>query len=202
MRQRQQPPEKMCTSCAIHSTRTGWAFHPFGLVNQIFQWVNIFKKEPCKWQADCTKRRQDGTCFVAGTTAGFRVFMTDGAPDSKGPASVTERLRRDPGPQPRSSVMRVAMLMRSSIFAMVIQTFEASGEAAPGCMAKVAIWEERKQKVVAELRSRNEVKSVYLHKAGGLGISHQKILLLATCGACLEFFGLFLHRALSILFLQ
>ena len=47
---------------------------------------------------------------------------------------------------------------------MVNQTFEASGEAAPGCMNKVQIWEERKQKVVAELRCRNEVKGVCLHR--------------------------------------
>lgn len=109
---------------------------------------------------------QDSSCFVCGTTAGFRVFCLDGNKEESTTdgTAIRERLRRDPHPHPRSSVMRVAMLMRSSIFAMVNQTFETSGEPAPGCMNKVQIWEERKQKVVAELRCRNEVKSVCLHK--------------------------------------
>jgi len=99
---------------------------------------------------------QDFSCFVCGTTGGFRVFCLneDG--------TIAERLRREPCP--RSSVMHVAMLYKSSIFAMVNQTFEPSGEPAPGCMNKVQIWEERKQKVVAELRCRNEVKGVCLHR--------------------------------------
>ncbi|CAK9099798.1 unnamed protein product [Durusdinium trenchii] len=60
--------------------------------------------------------------------------------------------------------MHVAMLYKSSIFAMVNQTFEPSGEPSQGCRNKVQIWEERKQKVVAELRCRNEVKGVCLHR--------------------------------------
>ncbi len=134
---------------------------------------------------------QDFSCFVCGTSGGFRVFCLneDG--------TIAERLRREPCP--RSSVMHVAMLYKSSIFAMVNQTFEPSGEPAPGCMNKalrrevdrvdrfsglvqpvvpvnwqVQIWEERKQKVVAELRCRNEVKGVCLHRAACLKKSNIK----------------------------
>lgn len=102
---------------------------------------------------------QDFSCFVCGTTAGFRVFTLQ---DSKEGSGIAERLRREPCP--KSSVMHVAMLYKSSIFAMVNQTFEPSGEPSQGCRNKVQIWEERKQKVVAELRCRNEVKGVCLHR--------------------------------------
>lgn len=71
---------------------------------------------------------EDFSCFVCGTTAGFRVFtLQEGASATfskpygpwaaircrgKDGASVAERLRRDPCP--RSSTMNVAMLYKSS----------------------------------------------------------------------------------------
>ena len=123
---------------------------------------------------------QDFSCFVCGTTAGFRVFALE---DNAKSSTISEKLRREhsPGFQ-HSSVMLISMLFKSAIFAMVNQTLEPQGEPAPGCMNKagrisqslpvsrslrpwqVQIWDERKQKVIAELRCRNEVKGVCLHK--------------------------------------
>ncbi|CAE7765163.1 ATG18A [Symbiodinium microadriaticum] len=106
---------------------------------------------------------QDFSCFVCGTTAGFRVFALE---DNAKSSAISEKLRREHSPGFRhSSVMLISMLFKSANFAMVNQTLEPQGEPAPGCMNKVQIWDERKQKVVAELRCRNEVKGVCLHNS-------------------------------------
>ncbi|CAJ1410994.1 unnamed protein product [Effrenium voratum] len=118
---------------------------------------------------------QDFSNFVAGTTAGFRVFGVAGqrAPAEKGagyaaapaPTSPVEELRRrehSPGLQ-HSAVMHISMLNKTSIFAMATLSLERQGEGLAS-MNKVQIWDEKKQKTVAELRCRNEVKGVYLHK--------------------------------------
>eukprot|EP00930_Biecheleria_cincta_P056510 TRINITY_DN42615_c0_g1_i1.p1 TRINITY_DN42615_c0_g1~~TRINITY_DN42615_c0_g1_i1.p1 ORF type:complete len:469 (-),score=84.89 TRINITY_DN42615_c0_g1_i1:68-1474(-) len=107
---------------------------------------------------------QDFSCFVCGTTAGFRVFALagEGAVANRGPAEVCRR-EHSVGFQ-QTSVMLVAMLYKTNIFAMVTQSCAPNEDGAHSGLNKVQIWDERKQKFIGELRSRNEVKGVCLKK--------------------------------------
>lgn len=80
------------------------------------------------------------------------------------------------------------------------------GENSPsgaGFIWQVQIWEERKQKVVAELRCRNEVKGVCLHRAARLKKPHKYLHIYGyipkSVGVCVLFFFLFLLSAEDII---
>mmetsp|Transcript_11511 Transcript_11511/g.20741 ORF Transcript_11511/g.20741 Transcript_11511/m.20741 type:complete len:469 (-) Transcript_11511:16-1422(-) len=95
---------------------------------------------------------QDQSCFVCGTTAGFRVYTL---------SPIHEVRRREHAAEfENRSVSLVAMLYKTNIFAMVT----ASHDATAGGLHKVQIWDEHKGKFVGELRSRSEVKGVTLRR--------------------------------------
>lgn len=96
---------------------------------------------------------QDQTCFVAGTTAGFRVFVADPLREAK--------RREHHVAFDRRSVLLVEMLFRTELFAMV--TVSENDPSSSG-LHKVLIWDDRKGKFIAELRSRNEVKGIVFRK--------------------------------------
>ncbi|CAE8625625.1 unnamed protein product [Polarella glacialis] len=96
---------------------------------------------------------QDYSCFVCGTTAGFRVYTV---------SPVHEVRRREhTAAFERGSVALVAMLFKTNIFAMVTINHD---DVSAGGLNKVQIWDEHKGKFVGELRSRNEVKGVALRR--------------------------------------
>lgn len=96
---------------------------------------------------------QDSSCFVCGTTSGFRVFRTS-------PLSEIMRQESSPAFQHRS-VALVSMLYQSSLFAMVTS---CTGELGGAEHRTVQIWDESKRKFVGEVRSRNEVKGVVMRR--------------------------------------
>lgn len=94
---------------------------------------------------------QDFSCFVCGTTAGFRVYTA---------SPVCEVHRREGfAAFRRRSVVLGAMLFKTNIFAMVTTSDDATGG-----LNKVQIYDDQKGKFVGELRSRNEVKGVVLRR--------------------------------------
>lgn len=94
---------------------------------------------------------QDHSCFVCGTTAGFRVYTT---------SPVAEVHRREQiGTFENRSVVRVSMLFKTNIFAMVTRAEDDQSG-----LNKVQIYDDRKRKMLNELRSRNEVKGVCLRR--------------------------------------
>eukprot|EP00927_Polykrikos_kofoidii_P071062 TRINITY_DN67397_c0_g1_i1.p1 TRINITY_DN67397_c0_g1~~TRINITY_DN67397_c0_g1_i1.p1 ORF type:complete len:499 (-),score=74.11 TRINITY_DN67397_c0_g1_i1:534-1862(-) len=96
---------------------------------------------------------QDFSCFVCGTTAGFRVYKV---------APIEEVHRRETPPALRhKSVAHIAMLFKTNIFAMVTISDEDLSNSG---LNKVHIWDDSKQKIVGELRCRNEVKGVALRR--------------------------------------
>jgi len=96
---------------------------------------------------------QDGSCFVAGTTAGFRVYAIS-------PVSEIHR-RENSAAFVHRSVSLVSMLFRTNIFAMVTVSDLDPSTGGPN---KVQIWNDQTGKFAGELRSRNEVKGVALRK--------------------------------------
>lgn len=96
---------------------------------------------------------QDSSCFVCGTTAGFRVFTA---------SPITEVHRREQtGAFEGKSVTLVSMLYRTNIFAMVIASHEDGGA---GEQHRLQLWNDQSGKFVGELRSRNEVLGVALRR--------------------------------------
>jgi WD40 repeat protein len=94
---------------------------------------------------------QDHSCFVCGTTAGFRVYTTS-------PVAEVHR-REQTGVFENRSVVLITMLFKTNIFAMVTKAEDDhSGQ------NKVQIYDDRKRKMLGELRSRNEVKGVCLRR--------------------------------------
>lgn len=98
---------------------------------------------------------QEHSCFVCGTTAGFRVYTAK---------PVSEVHRRENSQQSSAfshrSVALISMLFKTNIFAMVT----VSDDDPSSGLNKVQIWDDQKGKFVGELRSRNEVKGVYLRR--------------------------------------
>lgn len=101
----------------------------------------------------CYGFNQDYSCFVCGTTSGFRVYTAS-------PVCEVHRREHSSQFQPRS-VSLIAMLFKTNIFAMV--TVADDDPSANGAN-KVQIWDDQKGKFVGELRSRNEVKGVVLRR--------------------------------------
>jgi len=101
----------------------------------------------------CYGFNQDYSCFVCGTTSGFRVYTAS-------PVCEVHRREHSSNFQPRS-VSLIAMLFKTNIFAMV--TVADDDPSANGAN-KVQIWDDQKGKFVGELRSRNEVKGVVLRR--------------------------------------
>jgi WD40 repeat protein len=96
---------------------------------------------------------QDHSCFVCGTTAGFRVY-------SVFPVGEVHRRENTAAFQHRSVVL-AAMLFKTNIFAMVTLSED---DPANGGLTKVQIWDDQKGRFVGELRSRYEVKGVVLRR--------------------------------------
>lgn len=96
---------------------------------------------------------QNYSCFVCGTTAGFRVYTVS-------PVCEVHRREHSTAFQ-HSSVVLVAMLFKTNIFAMVTISDD---DPTKGGLNKVQIWDDLKGKFVGELRSRNEVKGVALRR--------------------------------------
>eukprot|EP00408_Alexandrium_pacificum_P010533 CAMPEP_0171215532 /NCGR_PEP_ID=MMETSP0790-20130122/31715_1 /TAXON_ID=2925 /ORGANISM="Alexandrium catenella, Strain OF101" /LENGTH=464 /DNA_ID=CAMNT_0011681287 /DNA_START=75 /DNA_END=1469 /DNA_ORIENTATION=- len=96
---------------------------------------------------------QNYSCFVCGTTAGFRVYTVS-------PVCEVHRREHSTAFQ-HSSVVLVAMLFKTNIFAMVTMSDD---DPTKGGLNKVQIWDDLKGKFVGELRSRNEVKGVALRR--------------------------------------
>lgn len=92
---------------------------------------------------------QDQSCFVAGTTSGFRVYTT---------SPVSEVHRREStasGFDPRSVVL-ISMLFKTQIFVMA--------SVADGEGNKLKIYDDCKHKFIGELRSRYAVKGVAMRR--------------------------------------
>lgn len=97
---------------------------------------------------------QDHSCFVCGTTSGFRVYTT---------SPVCEVHRREHSAQfSQRSVSLIAMLFKTNIFAMVT-TGDGDDPSRSGGN-KVQIWDDQKSKMVGEIRTRNEVRGVVLRR--------------------------------------
>lgn len=96
---------------------------------------------------------QDYSCFVCGTSAGFRVY-------SVSPVCEVHRRENTTVFQQRSVVL-AAMLFKTNIFAMVTVS---DSDPASGGPNKVHIWDDQKGKFVGELRSRYEVKGVVMRR--------------------------------------
>merc|ERR1740121_3010783 len=95
---------------------------------------------------------QDHSCFVCGTTAGFRVFTT---------SPVCEvRRRENSAALQHKSVALIAMLFRTNIFAMALPSDDPS----TGRLNKVQIWDERKGAFIGEIRSKNDVKGLVMRR--------------------------------------
>jgi len=97
---------------------------------------------------------QDQSCFVAGTTAGFRVYTAS-------PLWEVHRREQQCEALKNRSVAVIAMLFKTNIFAMVTLSDDDAMNGGPN---KVQIWDDQKCKFVGELRSRNEVKGVALRR--------------------------------------
>lgn len=96
---------------------------------------------------------QDHSCFVCGTTAGFRVYTIS-------PVAEVHR-RENAGAFQNRSVVLITMLFKSNIFATVTTSDDDPSNAG---LNKVQIYDDQKRKFVGELRSRNEVKGVVLRR--------------------------------------
>lgn len=86
---------------------------------------------------------QDGSCFIAGTSEGFRVYTS---------SPLTEFVRREGCFWPDRGVQTAAMLFRTNVFATVNQKENR----------KVKLWDDSRRRFIGELRSRQPVKSVCL----------------------------------------
>lgn len=86
---------------------------------------------------------QDGSCFIAGTSEGFRVYTS---------SPLTEFVRREGPWWPDRGVHTAAMLFRTNVFATVSKTQNR----------KVKLWDDSRRRFIGELRSRQPVKSVCL----------------------------------------
>ncbi|KAL8270216.1 hypothetical protein Esti_005891 [Eimeria stiedai] len=86
---------------------------------------------------------QDGSCFIAGTTEGFRVYTS---------SPLTEFVRREGCMWPDRGVQTAAMLFRTNVFATVSKLENR----------KVKLWDDSRRRFIGELRSRQPVKSVCL----------------------------------------
>lgn len=96
---------------------------------------------------------QDGSCFVAGTTAGFRVYTT-------WPVCEARRREQSTGFQ-HGAVALATMLFKTNLFAMVTMP---EGDQATGGPCKVQVWNDQTGKFPGELRSPNEVRGVAMRK--------------------------------------
>lgn len=94
---------------------------------------------------------QDSSCFVCGTTAGFRVYTAS-------PVYEVHRRELSAAFQERSVVL-IAMLFKTNIFAMVTASNKDQGG-----QNKIQIWNDQTGKFAGELRSRNEVRGVALRR--------------------------------------
>jgi len=88
---------------------------------------------------------QDYSCFVAGTTKGFRAF-------SSSPVSEVKRRNMPFG------VSLVRMLFKTALFPLC--TLPADEH--KNVSHKIQVWDEQKAKFIAELRSKSEVKGIAL----------------------------------------
>ncbi|OEH75130.1 wd g-beta repeat-containing protein [Cyclospora cayetanensis] len=86
---------------------------------------------------------QDGSCFIAGTSEGFRVYTS---------SPLTEFVRREGSNWPDRGVHTAAMLFRTNVFATVSKLENR----------KVKFWDDSRRRFIGELRSRQPVKSVCL----------------------------------------
>ncbi|KAL8434517.1 hypothetical protein Efla_000033 [Eimeria flavescens] len=86
---------------------------------------------------------QDGSCFIAGTSEGFRVYTS---------SPLTEFVRREGCMWPDRGVQTAAMLFRTNVFATVSKSENR----------KVKLWDDSRRRFIGELRSRQPVKSVCL----------------------------------------
>lgn len=94
---------------------------------------------------------QDGTNFVVGTTAGFRVYNT---------SPVYESCRREfTGKFENRSVQLAEMLFRTDIFAMATTV-----DSDPFAHKKVLLWSEKQNAFRGELKARTEVKGIALRR--------------------------------------
>jgi len=95
---------------------------------------------------------QDFSCFVCGTTAGFRVFTT---------SPVCEVRRREHSPALQHKPVAIAaMLFRTNIFGMAMP----SDDPATGGLNKVQLWDERKGSFIGELRSKSAVTGIAMRR--------------------------------------
>lgn len=86
---------------------------------------------------------QDGSCFIAGTSEGFRVYTS---------TPLTEFVRREGCMWPDRGIQTAAMLFRTNMFATVSKLENR----------KVKLWDDSRRRFIGELRSRQPVKSVCL----------------------------------------
>jgi len=92
---------------------------------------------------------QDCSCFICGTTAGFRVYRTS-------PFCELRRVE-DADAFKEKSFALVAMLYKSNVFTLVPISRDADMSAGAN---KAMIWDEKERRFVGELRSRHEVKGL------------------------------------------
>lgn len=112
---------------------------------------------------------QDQSCFVAGTTAGIRVFESS-------PLREACRLESS-GVFVNRSVILVSMLC--NLFAMVTV---ADDDPSSGGRHKVQVYDEKRGKWICELRSRNEVRGVFLRRDIIVMVSEYAVYVYTTAG--------------------
>eukprot|EP00392_Amoebophrya_sp_AT5.2_P011583 g11662.t1 len=92
---------------------------------------------------------QDHTCFICGTTQGFRVFTVN-------PLVEVHRRERETA----NACALVAMLFKTNIFPLV-RCLEQQGRQNSN---RVTIWDDNKQAMVGELSNRHEVRGIVLRR--------------------------------------
>lgn len=135
----------------------------------------------------CYNFNQDYSCFVCGTTAGFRVYtasplrevrrrekLVAATPRVAGGAGTAGAARAAYGAAETAeggwghglehhAVGVISMLFQTCLYTLAVVAEASLGEVAPG-PKKVQIWDDGTQKVLREIRSRHEVKGVAVRK--------------------------------------
>jgi WD40 repeat protein len=104
----------------------------------------------------CYSFNQDYSCFVCGTTAGFRVYMTSPVCEVRR-RKIAEKSQANSAESTATSSLSVSlvrMLFKTNIFPMATVSVDER------CPNKIQIWDDAKRQFIAALRSKYEVKGV------------------------------------------
>lgn len=123
----------------------------------------------------CMSFNQDCSHFIAGTTAGFRVFRT---------SPCSEMLRRESlAAFDRGPIVVAAMKFKTPLFPMVAPGSESSRSGI------VKLWDDKRGKFIGEFQSRSEAKSVLVRND----------IMVIVCETSVQVFSLNPLKAVAIL---